>query len=83
MTESETMPEPVSAQPQPKAASFTSLAGHEESVDPKYMQPSSPIVLMLSIRFPEQSPTIGPTGAKLPAIEVSSTWYHLLHPVKN
>ena len=56
-----------------EAAPSTSQTGQEESIDPKNMQPGSPIVMMPSVGFPEQSPTVRLMGGRLLIAEVSPT----------
>ena len=52
--ESETVLEPMTAPPQPEAAPYIT-DGSRKSIDSKDMQPGSPIVMMPSVGFSEQS----------------------------
>ena len=65
----ESMPAPVPA----KIAPSGSLQSQRKSVDPKYIQPGSLVEMMSSAGVPEQSPTTGLDGARLPSVGVSPT----------
>ena len=65
----ESMSAPVPA----KIAPSGSLQSQRKSVDPKYIQPDSPVAMMSSAGVPEQSPTTGLDGARLPSVGVSPT----------
>ena len=65
-----TVPQPETTLAQPKAAPSTSSVGQKERAKPKDVQPVSQSIMVPSIGFPEQCPTIRLVGTKPPFIKI-------------